>query len=159
MTYWSFKFCSVWSHRRLKQILHPPLYPRVGWKYQSFPFSGACQQYPPQLITLLIFQRIKTKLKRWLFISKSPNKVRRERGCVRTSFFPLQPPKHLQSILSLVSTSHFAKFLLSLTISRKHHGKLMVTTNGQKLVNVVSTHKSFHPSLEPQWAPGCILWC
>lgn len=142
MTYWSFRFSSVWNYWRLEQILHSYLYPRVGWKYPSFPFSGACQKYPSEPIIFLTFQRARPKLKRYLLISRSADKVRRELGWVHPSFFPVQP-EDLQNTLSLVYTFHFTTFLLSLTISGKHHRKLMVTTDGQRLFFCVCVRGRF----------------
>lgn len=50
-----------------------------------------------------------------------------------------------------MSAAHFPSFLLSLTVSGGHCGKLLVTSNGQRLLSIISTCKSSHPSLEPRW--------
>lgn len=59
--------------------------------------------------------------------------------CAHKFLSPYSLQNTSRNILSLVHTFHFAKFLLSLTMSRKHHGKLMVTTNGQRLIISMSS--------------------
>lgn len=59
--------------------------------------------------------------------------------CAHKFLSPYSLQNTSRNILSLVRTFHFAKFLLSLTMSRKHHGKLMVTTNGQRLIISMSS--------------------